>query len=194
MVILIGGSANTGKTLLAHHFMVKYGITYLSIDHLKMGLFRGDPDCGFTPTDDWFGLGEKLWPIVKGIIMTNVENRQNITVEGCYLLPHLVNGFGEPYSGHIVSVFIGFSEHYIRNNYATAIALNRSAVEDKEEYDDLATMLDDHHKLRTACNQSNSTYFEITSDYKAEMNAVFRFVEQRINAEKGTFKTAVTYC
>lgn len=193
MVLLIGGVANTGKTLLAHHFMIRYGITYLSIDHLKMGLFRGDPNCGFTPLDDSVELGVKLWPIIKGIVMTSIENRQNIIIEGCYLLPHLVCDFEKSFGDQIVSIFLGFSDDYIRQNHATEIALNRSAAEDKDEHDGLEKMLSNHHKLRTACTRNNSNYFEISIDYKTEMKTAFQFVDKKINAMKSTLKTVATY-
>ena len=38
MIILIGGASHTGKTTLAQKLLEKYKFTYLSIDHLKMGL------------------------------------------------------------------------------------------------------------------------------------------------------------
>ena len=40
MIILIAGASHTGKTVLAQKILEKYKITYLSIDHLKMGLIR----------------------------------------------------------------------------------------------------------------------------------------------------------
>ncbi len=40
MIILIGGSSHTGKTLMAQKLLEKYKFPYLSIDHLKMGLIR----------------------------------------------------------------------------------------------------------------------------------------------------------
>jgi len=89
MVILIGGISCTGKTLMSQKLLEKYKIPYLSIDHLKMGLIRGDTNCSFTSMDSNEVIGEKLWPIIKGIIMTNIENNQNIIIEGCYLLPNL---------------------------------------------------------------------------------------------------------
>jgi len=65
--------------------------------------------------------------------MTNIENSQNIIIEGCYLLPRLMGDFEESYSDHIVPIFLGFSEEYIRDNYTSAIAVNRSAAEVKDE-------------------------------------------------------------
>ena len=51
MVILIAGASHVGKTLLAQRMLERYGVPYLSIDHLKMGLIRsGNTD--LTPEDD----------------------------------------------------------------------------------------------------------------------------------------------
>ena len=83
MIVLITGASHTGKTLLAHRLLEKYKYPYLSIDHLKMGLIRsGNTD--LTQEDD-DALTEFLWPIVREMIKTAVENHQNLIVEGCYV-------------------------------------------------------------------------------------------------------------
>ncbi len=87
MVILISGASCTGKTLLSKKIMENHSISYYSIDHIKMGLYRGSFDCGFIPTDDNEFIGEKLWPIIKGIIMTAIENHQDLIIEGAYMFP-----------------------------------------------------------------------------------------------------------
>lgn len=83
MIILITGASHTGKTLLAQRMLEKYKYPYFSIDHLKMGLIRSG-NTSLTPEDD-DALTEYLWPIVREIIKTAVENRQNLIVEGCYI-------------------------------------------------------------------------------------------------------------
>ena len=83
MVILITGASHTGKTLLAQRMLEKYKYPYLSIDHLKMGLIRsGNTD--LTPEDDE-ALTEYLWPIVREMVKTAIENRQNLIVNKIYL-------------------------------------------------------------------------------------------------------------
>ena len=87
MVILITGSSHVGKTLLAQRMLEIFKYPYLSIDHLKMGLIRsGNTD--LTPEDD-DELTGYLWPIVREIIKTAIENEQNLIVEGCYVPPDL---------------------------------------------------------------------------------------------------------
>ena len=83
MIILIAGSSHTGKTLLAQKLLEKYKYPYLSIDHLKMGLIRSK-NTMLTVNDDE-KLTKYLWNIVKEIIKTNIENKQNIIIEGCYI-------------------------------------------------------------------------------------------------------------
>ena len=83
MIILITGASHTGKTALAQKLLEKYKYPYLSIDHLKMGLIRSG-NTELTPMDD-NELIEYLWPIVREMIKTAIENKQNLIVEGGYI-------------------------------------------------------------------------------------------------------------
>ncbi len=95
MIILITGASHTGKTVLAQRMLEKYKYPYLSIDHLKMGLIRsGNTD--LTPEDDEDLVGY-LWPIVREMIKTAIENRQNLIVEGCYIPFNWRQDFDEQY-------------------------------------------------------------------------------------------------
>ena len=83
MIILITGASHTGKTLTAQKLLEAYRYPYLSIDLLKMGLIRSN-NTDLTPEDDE-ELVDYLWPIVREIIKTAIENGQNLIVEGCYI-------------------------------------------------------------------------------------------------------------
>ena len=124
MIILITGASHTGKTLLAQKMLEKYKYPYLSIDHLKMGLVRsGNTD--LTPEDD-DALTEYLWPIVREIIKTAIENRQNLIVEGCYIPFCWRRDFKERYLSSISFICLAMSERYIESNYS-APPLTRNA-------------------------------------------------------------------
>lgn len=75
MVVLITGASHTGKTLLAQKLLEKYKYSVLSIDLLKMGLIRSK-NTDLTPEDDE-ELEFYLWKIVKEIVKTAIENKQN---------------------------------------------------------------------------------------------------------------------
>ena len=116
MIILITGASHTGKTALAQKLLEKYKYPYLSIDHLKMGLIRSG-NTELTPMDD-NELTEYLWPIVREIIKTAIENNQNLIVEGCYIPFDWQKDFDSEYLESIKYYCLIMSEEYIRNHFA----------------------------------------------------------------------------
>ncbi len=115
MIILITGASHTGKTLLAQRMIEKYKYPCLSIDHLKMGLIRSGKT-NLTPEDD-DELTDYLWPIVREIIKTAVENKQNLIVEGCYVPFDWRRSFDEHYLPSIRFICLAMTDEYIDNNY-----------------------------------------------------------------------------
>lgn len=115
MVILIGGASHTGKTRLAQKLLEEYGFPYLSIDHLKMGLIRsGYTD--LTPMED-DKLTDYLWPVIREMVKTAIENGQNLVIEGCYIPFDWRKSFGEGYAEHIRCRFLIMSRRYIEGNF-----------------------------------------------------------------------------
>ena len=185
MIILIGGVGYAGKTLMAQKLLEKYKMPYLSIDHLKMGIYRSDPDCGFTPLDSIEHIGEKLWGILKGIIMTNIENKQNLIIEGAYLMPEKIKELqnDEEYAPYIISFYMGFSKEYIKKNFKSQILENRSAVEDRQ-YDDSDTTENyilENAQMKKMCEEGNAKYFEIDGEYTEEIKKVYDWIDEEYN-------------
>jgi putative acetyltransferase len=182
MVILIGGASCAGKTTMAQRILEKYKIPYLSIDHIKMGLIRGNKYCDFKATDSDDALTGKLWPIVKGIILTNIENDQHIIIEGCYIPADELCHFEPNYSEHIISLYIGFSERYIKNNYLTGIIGHRSET----EYKALDNIMKQDYFIRANkqqkafCEANHAAYFEIDEDYDREIQYVYSWIDEQV--------------
>ena len=128
MIILITGASHTGKTLLAQKMLEKYNYPYLSIDHLKMGLIRSGVTI-LTPEDD-DALTEYLWQIVREIVKTAIENRQNLIIEGCYIPFCWRQDFDERYLPSIRFVCLAMSERYIENHYDEIIG-HESEIESR---------------------------------------------------------------
>jgi putative acetyltransferase len=183
MIILIGGVGCTGKTLLANQLMRKMHIPYFPLDHLMMAIYRGMPDCSFTPLDDQFVLGEKMWPVIKGLIMTNVENDHSIILEGFQILPHLLHDFPPDYLDHILSVFVFFSEQYIQDNFDGQITQYRSVIESRSDISDFTpeTLIADTNRLKAKCQENDMVFFEIETEYTAGMQVVQDFILTKIN-------------
>ena len=119
MIILITGASHTGKTLLAQRLLEKYKVPYMSIDHLKMGLILSGMT-GLTPADDE-ALTEYLWPVIREIVKTAIENRQNLIIEGCYIPFGWRKDFDERYLPSIRFVCLAMSEQYIEDHFGEII-------------------------------------------------------------------------
>ena len=128
MIILITGASHTGKTLLAQRMLEKYHYPYFSIDHLKMGLIRSG-NTSLTPEDD-DALTEYLWPIVREIIKTAVENRQNLIVEGCYIPANWRKDFDVHYLPSIRFICLAMTEKYIEDHFSEIIG-HESEIESR---------------------------------------------------------------
>lgn len=187
MVILIGGISCTGKTLMAQKLLERYKIPYLSIDHIKMGLIRGNRYCDFSATDSDDKLTNRLWPIVQGIIMTNIENRQHIIIEGCYIPPGYKKDFNPGYLEHIIALFMGFSKNYVEKHFVSGIMEHRSEIEHKE-YDSDYMRQDNfiklHMQLKYLCNKYNANYFEINDNYEKEIINVYQWIDEQVKIKQ----------
>lgn len=182
MVILVGGVGYAGKTLMAQKLLEKYKYPYISIDHLKMGLYRANIGCGFTPYDSLAVIGEKLWPILKGIIMTNIENSQNLIIEGSYLLPQRVNELNKEYLQNIISFYLGFSKSYIEKYFESKILNNRCAIEARiyGNTDTLEGYILENRNQKEICEEHEAKYFEINDDYEKEMITIYTWIENEL--------------
>ena len=148
MVVLITGATHTGKTLLAQKMMERSAYPYLSIDHLKMGLIRSG-NTALTPEDD-DALTDYLWPIVREMIKTAIENRQNLIVEGCYVPFHWRRDFTDDYLPHIRFICLAMTDAYI-DAYFDEILTHGSDIE---------TRLDDSHCTADLLKAENQRYAE----------------------------------
>ena len=185
MVILIGGNSCVGKTLISQKLMEKYNIPYLSIDHIKMGIIRSCSECGFTAESEDKLITEKLWSIIKGIIMTNIENNQNIIIEGVYL-PDNLDDLEIKYVSKIIFFKICFSEEYIKKYFNSKIIKNKSIIEYRG-YDFGYTVekyIEDNKFTKNTCENNNIKYFEIKENYKKEMNNVYKWIGKEYKRNK----------
>ena len=168
MIILITGASHTGKTALAQKLLEKYKYPYLSIDHLKMGLIRSK-NTELTPIDD-NELTEYLWPIVREMIKTAIENKQNLIVEGCYIPFSWQDDFGKEYLDNIKYYCLVMSENYIRNHF-NDIKKFASVIEKRLDDDCLLDdLLQDNLQILNACKKHNMNYVLIDDGYKIDID------------------------
>jgi len=166
MIILITGASHTGKTALAQKLLEKYKYPYFSIDHLKMGLIRSG-NTELTPMSDDGDLTAYLWPIVREMIKTAIENKQNLIVEGCYIPFDWEKDFEPEYLEHIRYYCLVMSEDYIKNHFAD-IKKYANVVENRldDEWCTLESVLEDNVEILSLAKKYKVNYILIDGKYE----------------------------
>ncbi len=174
MVILITGASHSGKTLLAQRLLETFKYPYLSIDHLKMGLIRSGKTA-LTPLDD-AALTAYLWPVVREMVKTAIENGQNLIVEGCYLPFDWRRDFDDRYLPAIRFICLAFSDAYIENHFDE---IKRHASDIESRLDDASCTIDnlkaDNRAFREGFGKSGGQILLVEDDFPQTIDGLLRW-------------------
>lgn len=169
MIVLITGASHTGKTALAQRLLEKYGYPYLSVDHLKMGLIRSG-NTALTPLSDDKALTDYLWPILREIIKTAVENKQNLVVEGCYIPFDWADDFEKEYLDSIRFYCLIMSDKYIESHFDDIVRF-AGTIEDRGGDEDFTRemILRDNAQMLEQCVRYGAEYIFIDEEYRVDI-------------------------
>ena len=173
MIILIAGASHTGKTVLAQRLLEKYHYPYLSIDHLKMGLIRSGQTT-LTPMDD-DKLTNYLWPIVREMVKTAIENGQNLIVEGCYIPFDWEKDFAPEYRKHICYRCLIMSRRYIQTHFAD-IRSHSNAIEQRLDDSGLNKdrLIRDNENALRLCGENGCDYILLDDTYSIDLEDIVK--------------------
>lgn len=177
MIILITGASHTGKTLLAQRMLEQYNYPYLSIDHLKMGLIRSG-NTELTPLSDDEALTAYLWPIVREMIKTAIENEQNLIVEGCYIPFDWRQDFDNRYLPSIRFICLAMTEEYIKSHF-DAIIRHESDIESRLIKNDFSIdgSIAENQRMIAGFRDAGEQVILIGSDYEQSITEILTSVE-----------------
>ena len=157
-----------GKTVLAQRMLERYHYPYLSIDHLKMGLIRSGNTRLTTEDDD--ELTAYLWPIVREMIRTAIENEQHLIVEGCYIPFDWRQDFDERYLASIRFICLAMTDEYIDKHFDE---IKEHALDIESRLDDTSCTVErlkaDNQAYIKGCHENGEQVTFIDSDYELAM-------------------------
>ena len=167
MILLIAGTSHTGKTKLAQKLMERYHWPYMSIDHIKMGLIR----TGMLPLSpcDEEALTPALWPMLREIIKTAIENDQNLIIEGCYVPFDWRDSFDGEYLPHIRALWLIMTRAYIETRFGD-IRAHASDIECRGEDEGLEPgwLIADNERNLEGCQRHGCPYLLIDQNYEVD--------------------------
>jgi len=134
---------------------------------LKMGFIRSGMT-NLTPEDDDKMTG-LLWPIVKEMIKTAIENNQNMIMEGCYIPYDWENDFEADYKKHIRYICLIMSSQYIET-YFSDIKKYASVIERRLEdsYYTKELLQKENTICLENCKKYNCNYILIDDRYEVD--------------------------
>ena len=175
MIIIITGASHTGKTVLAQRMLEEYKYPYVSIDHIKMGLIRSGNTC-LTPEDD-DKLTDYLWPIVREMIKTAIENNQNMIVEGCYIPFDWRKDFDSEYLKSIKFICLALSDEYI-DKHISEIRVHASDIEDRLDDSDCTVdwLKEENRRMVKGFMEAGEKVFLIRDSYEVEIGEIYEHI------------------
>ena len=134
-----------------------------------MGLIRSG-NTSLTPVSDERALTDYLWPIVREMIKTAIENRQNMVVEGCYIPLDWAKDFGEGYLREIRFYCLIMSDKYIEEHF-DHISKYASIIEDRGDDADwtIETARRENAWMLEQCIRYGAEYIFIDEEYRIEI-------------------------
>ena len=133
-----------------------------------MGLIR----TGYTnlSVEDGDALTVLMWPIVREMIKTAVENGQYLVIEGCYLPFDWRKDFSEEYLPHIRFVCLVMTEKYLRAHFDD-IRRYGCVVEHRVGDDDfdLEALIRDNAANLAQCLKHGCEGILIDDEYRVEL-------------------------
>ena len=135
-----------------------------------MGLIRSK-NTELTPMSSDEDLTRYLWPIVREMVKTVIENRQNLIVEGCYISFDWQKDFEMDELVQIQYYCLIMSEDYIKKNFSKMKAY-ASVIEYRgnDESCTMESVLADNARFLELAQKHRVNYLLIDHDYKIDMD------------------------
>ena len=168
MIILITGASRTGKTALAQKILEKCKFPYISIDHLKMGLIRSNYT-DLSPTSSDKELTAYLWPVVREMIKTAIENNQNLIVEGCYIPFNWKKDFEKEYLDHIKYYCLVMSKEYITKHFKDIKKYSEIIERRVDKNLKMEQLIKDNERVLKQAQKYKVNYLLINDKYKIKL-------------------------
>ena len=134
-----------------------------------MGLIRSK-NTTLTVEDDE-ELTQYLWKIIKEMIKTNIENKQNIIIEGCYIPFDWKKDFEEEYVKEIQYICLIMTEEYIKNNYQDIIKYENIIEQRKQQESiDIENLIEENKYKLNMCEKYKNRYILINDKYDIKLD------------------------
>ena len=115
-------------------------------------------------------LTDYLWPIVREMVKTAIENRQNLIIEGCYIPFDWQKDFEKTYLENIRYVCLVMTRQYIENHFAE-IQMHANVIERRldDSYLNKEDLIAENENNLSQCLARKLPYTLICGEYEVDL-------------------------
>lgn len=109
MLFIVGGAPRAGKSILAQRMLAERKLAYFPTDILMMGFANAMPESGLELRDPAPVRAAIMWPMLRAMASTIVENGDDYLLEGDVLMPSHAVELRDRFGAPIRSCFMGYA-------------------------------------------------------------------------------------
>jgi hypothetical protein len=181
MLYVLGGAPRSGKSLVARRLLRECGLPYFPTDALMMGLRNGLPELRL-PSGNPRATGDRLWPVVRAMVMSLHWTRETYLLEGDLLLPEHVATLQPVLQDELRACWLGYADIGVAEKVAQLRLFPAGPndwlrdASDEQHQRLVARMRTYSRELRDACAARGFPYFDGSNDFLAATEEAFSYL------------------
>lgn len=181
MLYILGGSSRSGKSIIARRFVAEKQIPFFGIDFLITTL-QEIPELGIHHGDQYEIKAERIWPLIKPMLLHLASEEPKYLIEGDGILPKHINELSKENPEKVKACFVGFCD--ISPEEKLKIARDKGGNQDDwtKKYSDeemigfIKGMIDYSNYLKRECNKYSIKYFDCSQNFPTFLDQVFDYL------------------
>src|SRR3989344_8244326 len=187
MLYILGGASRSGKSMVARRFVSEKQIPFFCIDFLITPL-QEIPSLNIKHGQPFISKAEKLWPLVKPLLIHLIKAEPNYLIEGDGILPNQVAELLKGFSSDIKACFVGFSEINPQDKFKQVRKLDGDGnkddwtknISDEKLMSYIKNMVKFSKYLKSECNKYDISYFDSSNNFSECLESVFQYLANQV--------------
>jgi hypothetical protein len=182
MLLLLGGAARSGKSIIARRILAEKRIPFFCLDHLAIGVAHSLPQLHVDLDSDDASVGEIVWPLVKSMSAVMLKDRINYLLEGALLQPKHAHELMAEFPTQVKACFVGFAKAQIAEKFEQVKRYGGGPDDWMMQFDD-GTIMNELERLkivsealREECRKYQLQYFETSLDFDKSVEDVIDYL------------------
>jgi len=184
MIYIISGISRSGKSTACSRLFDKIHVPYLPTDTIMMGVHNGFPSIGVNPETYSYEIAEKLWPLLKNMIICMIENEMDYIFEGEAFLAKDINELIKMYPNKIKACFIGYKNIDLDTKFQQIMKYspkNDWFINNPDDYikKHLSNMINLSTRIFDEATKNNIKYFDSSLSFENTVNDVVEYFQNK---------------